>query len=97
VLSAASALMVALCISGCSSADHAPTAEACDKDSAMLKTAEESYFALNNKYGTYEQLAAAEFVGTPASARLHTITLSNDGASYMLAGTPDNSCQSHYP
>jgi hypothetical protein len=95
-LGAATALVVVFVVGACTSGNHA-TAVACDKDVATLRTAEESYFARNNTYGTYDQLVAAHFLDNPGSGALHTINLSVDGASYSVVGTTNGDCRSNYP
>ncbi len=69
---------------------------ACETDLKTLQTAEEAYYAANNTYGTYAQLITGGFVSDSGTNVLHTVTLSSDGMSYTLTGTPKNNCHGNY-
>jgi hypothetical protein len=79
------------------SVGSAESAVACKTDLLTLQTAEEAYFALGTKYGTYDELVAGRFLADPGPDRLHTITVSSDGSSYTITGTGKNNCNSNYP
>ncbi|MEU2451134.1 prepilin-type N-terminal cleavage/methylation domain-containing protein [Streptomyces sp. NPDC012765] len=63
---------------------------ACKTDKSTIQTAEEAYFATNNKYGDMAALEVGGFLS--GASQWHKVTLSNGDKAYAVEPIPGQPC-----